>query len=135
MAKPFKVALNPRNPEAASWYDPITGTNLFLSTPISKDLSGYSIEQLKAIQIGIKHGLLIVAEGGLPEGVELDQISQFAAPRPRYKQDVSREDEETQKKAAELDRDMTKALENWDKLTVENKKPAGKATGKGETQE
>lgn len=122
--KTLRVALNPRNPEAASWYDPATGVNLFLgevkdqkgnpvSGPISGDLSSFSDSQLRNVVKGINSGLLIVAEGELPEGVNLKTMPAFRAPRSRWAV-ADPKSEEAVALAAEQD----KVLASWDQLVI-----------------
>lgn len=85
----FRVALNPRNPEANSWYDPKTRVNLFLNSPQSEDISSFTNEELQAVGRGIKAGLLIVSQGSIPEGlVNISDINTFAAPRARWGEDA-----------------------------------------------
>jgi hypothetical protein len=84
----FRVALNPRNPEANSWYDPTTGVNLFLSKPESADLDSFKAEELSAVLRGIRAGLLIISRGNIPEGIELGEVSHFASPRARWADEV-----------------------------------------------
>jgi hypothetical protein len=80
----FRVALNPKNPEANSWYDPDTGINLFLNTPESADLAGIENTALAAVVRGIRAGLLIISRGELPEGLNIGEVNAFAAPRSRW---------------------------------------------------
>ena len=128
MAKPFRVALNPRNPEAASWYDPETGVNLFLggvtdrkgekvSGPISEDLSKFSERQLQRVISGINAGHLIVVEGDIPEAVELDKIPVTNSPRSRWDRGV---DEKGQQRA-ERSKEEEVALKSWDDLVFQKK--------------
>jgi len=75
--------LNPNFPEANSWWDPTTGVNLFLDSPFSQDLSEISEARREAIYKGIETGLLIVAEGVLPEGFDRSKIHRIAPGRVR----------------------------------------------------
>jgi hypothetical protein len=101
-SKELRVALNPRNPEANSWYDPATGVNLFLNSPESADWGAVPSSSLEAIKRGIKAGLLIVSRGELPDGVLAADINQFASPRSRWGEEHS----DTQHAA----------VANWNKL-------------------
>jgi hypothetical protein len=103
-ASPLHVALNPRNPEANSWYCPTTGVNLFLDSPESKDLSGFDASKLDAVKRGIRAGLLIVSQGELPEGVDVNEINLFASPRSRWSE--------------EFDDVQKQAQANWEALTA-----------------
>ena len=97
----FRVALNPRNPEANSWYNPATGVNLSLSNknsldeivegtgPISGDLSGATDQELEPILNGIRHGILLIAAGDMPDGLKKEEINSFAAPRSRWDPDLA----------------------------------------------
>lgn len=79
----FVVCLNPSFPEANSWWDPVTGTNLFLDNPFSGDLSEVPESKRTALYKAIDAGLLIVAEGDLPEGYDRSKINQISAGRVR----------------------------------------------------
>jgi hypothetical protein len=71
----MKVMLNPANIEIGSFYDPLTGVNLFLGTPISDELT--EDMELDAIIHAINHKVLIVSSGKLPKDTnhfELDPI-------------------------------------------------------------
>ena len=57
----MKVALHPYNPSAASYYDAITQTNLFLSVPVSGELNDQM--DLSGIKAAINAGTLIIIEG------------------------------------------------------------------------
>ena len=109
VTKEFRVSLNPRNPEANSWYDPGTRTNLFLSTPQSDDLSRFSVKELDAVACGIRAGLLIVSKGDPPDGLRLESIKNFSAPRFRWShEDPTKQDQ--------VDAQARNALNNHDRV-------------------
>jgi hypothetical protein len=100
----FRVALNPRNPEATSWFNSKAGVNLFLGPqidakskpipdtgPISRDLSKLSNEELADVVTAIHYGILIVAEGDFPEGVKPEQITTYGSGRSRWTPDLEKE--------------------------------------------
>ena len=105
----FRVALNPLHPEANSWWSPSSRVNLSLSPrrdpkstdanpiyikdtgPISQDLS--DVSDLDDIKRGIQSGLLIVATGDLPDGIEIAEIPYTNSPRARWNPDLAKERE------------------------------------------
>jgi hypothetical protein len=98
-SKSFRVALNPRNPEANSWYDPTTKTNLFLSRPESGDLENFSLKELEPVARGIRAGLLVISKGDVPAGLQLEGIKTFGAPRYRWTAEDSAKQEQMQAQA------------------------------------
>jgi hypothetical protein len=125
--KTFKVALNPSNPEATSWWDQATGTNLFLAEkknsdgqvfgPISEDLSDFTEAQLERVYHSIKSGILIVAAGELPEGFDTASIPSFAGSRMRVATDQFAQDSEEAENQARLVADLNDALSHHKSLT------------------
>jgi hypothetical protein len=112
-ATDFRVALNPRNPEANSWYDTGTGVNLFLNKPESADLSRFNNDDLQAVARGIRTGLLIVSRGSVPEGLEINSVKHFASPRGRWSHDEIDNDEAANKRLGEeMKARMADAIKN-----------------------